>query len=394
MSNRKKIRSRMQPMENSQQPSVAALKSDSLRLHDEADLINFRADAFARFISNQDLLETVASKPFHTSKITPPSVFPIHKKKLYEEDATDEQLREKLRNLDKEDFIFGDTRLMKVKEKMLKEEIEENEKELAEMKQHPHKTFTEEMAFQKKASTKLAKLFSECSDAQSLEVLEKAMDEIVKDYKEKHGKNYILQHETHTKRSIPIEQIAPDVKVEKAPANYNPRSITSFVDMGGRSGTNGRQLGEGPEAFRDDLFGAGEKMHNHEQLPFMQGNGDEDFAMTMMNENGSGEGEQKSPPTSTQGPPPQPQPQPQPQQQPPPTAQSSNEQSNNQGGEGDVNMEDLNQFLQDPQGNDDMMGDDMDALMNFGPDNEEGGGMIEDDAFNSDFLSQIDHTME
>ncbi|PVH16767.1 uncharacterized protein CXQ87_004320 [Candidozyma duobushaemuli] len=347
----KRVRGRMQPMEHGH-PPASVLKSDSLQLHDEADLINFRADAFSRFISNQDLLETAASKPFHTSKIAPPSPFPVHKKKLYEEDATDDKVKEVLRDLGKEDFIFGDIRLMKLKGQMIEEELEEDRKALAEMKEDPDKSFSEEMTFQKKAAAQLAKLHRECNDAESLEKLEKAMENTLAEYEEKYSKNYKLQQTAFIKRSIPAEELG--ATVEKAPENYNPRSISSFLDIEDKPE-------EKQPDFQDPMFG-GHQNDNNGQL-YMQGNGDEDFAMAMMNEHGS-ESHPEKPDI------------------PAPQSLQPNKQDNN---ENDVNMEDLNQFLADPQGNDDMMGDDMDALMNFGPDNEE-GGIMDDDAFNSDFL--------
>lgn len=355
----KRVRDRMHPMEHGHGPS-SVLKSDTLQLHDEADLINFRADAFSRFISNQDLLETAALKPFNTSKIAPPSTFPVHKKKLYEEDATDEQVKEVLRGLGKEDFIFGDIRLMKLKNQMIEEELEEDRKALAELKEDPGKTFSEEMRFQKDAALQLAKLHRECNDTESLAKLEKALEETLAEYEEKYDKNYKIQQAPYTQRSIPAEELG--ATVQKAPEHYNPRLISSFLDIGDKP--------EDKQGFQDSMFGD-HQLDNNNQL-YMQGNGDEDFAMAMMNEHG-GESHHDSPEL----------PGPQPLHPPP-----------KQDNENDVNMEDLNQFLTDPQGNDDMMGDDMDALMNFRPDNEEGGGIMDDDAFNSDFLSQIDHTME
>ncbi|KAF3987590.1 hypothetical protein FT663_03749 [Candidozyma haemuli var. vulneris] len=381
----KRVRGRVPPVDHGQPQPASVMKSDNLQLHDEADLINFRADAFARFISNQDLLETAASKPFHTSKIDPPAPFPVHKKKLYEEDATDEQVKEVLRNLGKEDFIFGDLRLMKLKEQILQEEVESNRKELTELQEDPNKTFGEEMLFQKKAMAQLAKLHSECSDAESLEKLEKGMNDILNEYQEKYNKNYKLEQPPYQQHSIAIKELAPEVTVEKAPEKYNPRSISSFLDMEGENKAESdkqESLHDGPQSYQDSMFGDEDKMDNNGQL-YMQGNGDEDFAMAMMNEHGhEGHNEQKQ--DIPEHEPPQ-------QQQQPPVKKTPSD-SNNVA-ENDVNMEDLNQFLADPQGNDDMMGDDMDALMNFGPDNEE-GGIMDDDAFNSDFLSQIDHTME
>lgn len=361
----------MQPAENVHPQASAVLKSDNLQPHDEADLINFRADAFSRFISAQDLLETVALKPFHTSKIEPPSSFPVHKKKLYEEDATDEQLKEVLQNLGKDDLVFGDLRLMRIKAQLAEEELERNRKELAEMKLNPGKTFTEEMAFQKNAVAQLARLLGESSDKESFGKLKEAMDKVVEDYEEKYSKNYKLQQGPYTRLSVPLEELAPDVKVERAPENYNPRLITSFLDIDSEEGKKGQMQGNfGTDVFGDD---------NRNGQLYMQDNGDEDFAMGLMNEHGEDQNEQKMSPGFRD--------------QPSAPSQVPSNVNTTNSNENDVNMEDLNQFLADPQGNDDMMGNDMDALMNFGPDNEE-GGIMDDDAFNSDFLSQIDHTME
>ena len=91
---------------NSQQ----SIKEETgVQLHDEADLISFRNDALLRYITNHEYIENVMSKLIHSSKIIPPSLYPlIPKINEYE-------------NLKPEDVYFGDLEAMKYVEKKLAE---------------------------------------------------------------------------------------------------------------------------------------------------------------------------------------------------------------------------------------------------------------------------------
>ena len=64
---------------NSQQ----SIKEETgVQLHDEADLISFRNDALLRYITNHEYIENVMSKLIHSSKIIPPSLYPLIPKSM------------------------------------------------------------------------------------------------------------------------------------------------------------------------------------------------------------------------------------------------------------------------------------------------------------------------
>ena len=102
-------------------------KEEKFQLHDEADLVNFRADALTRFITNQDLMDNVTLKLIHTTRLAPPRSFPLHegKNKLYEEYATDEAIMEAAKNMTPTQLFSGDLPLMRAKEKLLARELAE-----------------------------------------------------------------------------------------------------------------------------------------------------------------------------------------------------------------------------------------------------------------------------
>lgn len=421
----KKAKPRAQPMDNmAPTHPLPTIKNDNLKLHDEADLINFRSDAFNRFLTNQDLLETVVLKPFHTSKIKPPSSFPIPREDVYPKDATDEDLRDVLKNLNRDDHVLGDLRLMKVKNEILESETKDTQQELEQLIKDPTTTvFGEEVKFQQDYAKKLGNLFRECNDEKSLEALEQTYEEALRELESKHKKRFTVQQHQFTRKSIPIEELNPEAQVQKAPENYNPSSFMN-TDQTQKPESDGS--GEQPPNDNYEKVNDGDKIEN-DQFLYLNENGDDDFAMSMMN-SGNVEGRDLQPSNENvgerpanggpqfqgQGPSFEPrngqnfqnggfelgdnsgsqnallpnaeQGSPEPQNNPPNDVQPTI-------GDEDVNMDDLNDFLADPQDDGEIVGQDMDALMNFDQTND-GGGIIEDDAFNSDFLSQIGNGMD
>lgn len=221
------------------QPQVAnrrsSMKEDaSVQLHDEADLISFRSDALNRFINNHEYLENVASKPIHILKIIPPASFPLEaplsSKKNRISKPTKEQLSSLLKNIKPDELYFGDVDLMKAKNESLLEEIEE-------LKQEKSQVFDNdsEYVYRKEKIDKLAGLHSKLYSSESIDDIEKELQQSIEGYQKKFGKQYksILD----TKRySIPITEISSNYEITKAPANYNPRSINSLINIGGNNG--------------------------------------------------------------------------------------------------------------------------------------------------------------
>lgn len=347
----------------------------AVQLHDEADLILFRTDALHRFVTNQEYLENVTSKHIHTSKIVPPTMFPAYKPKqersASEKTATSEELAEVLNNMKPDQMYFGDIRLMRAREEMLRAQNEnKNDDETSLFEANS------EYNFQREFSAKLASGQEGLHDAQSLENLEKDLEQILSQYKEKFNKGYRSVQRV-TRRCIPVSELA-DIEVAKAPENYNPRLINSLInfknDANGFDGIdypngNGDMgLGNGMEANGPNsnvvsaaqLTGQNPGGYDAGDLPFMQfpdkeavGATNSDFSMAMLPENNENEnGDQKRAP-------------------------------------GAVNeaMEDIDDLL--ATGDNGM--DDMNDLINF---DQEDGDLMGGGGFEEDFLSQIDHGMD
>lgn len=330
-------------------------KEENAHPHDEADLVNFRADAYSRFTTNQDYMENVTLKPFHTAKIVPPFSFPTHSKKKYEEGASDAEVAEVLKNMAPKENYTGDVRLMRAKEQANAKELAALRLELAALS--AENVFSEETRFQKDAVGKLARLLAECNSAEALAKLESAVEEISGENERRFGKNYVLQHQPYQKRSVPIKELAPDVEVHEAPPLYNPRLIMSFIDMN-RGDENG---------FRDEMLDADKLDFNGAEEFLMVGNGSK---LSLPSRNGptpafNGTPQEAMPANG-------------------PGAYNGMEKANDE-----VNMDELNQFLAELHNNEGM--DDMDALMNFDQDND--AGLIEDDGFGVEFLN-MDNAME
>ena len=109
------------PPPNGQSQHSAKEETLGVQLHDEADLISFRNDALFRYITNHEYIENVTSKLIHTSKIIPPSLYPMIPKPNTSGDYE---------NLKPEDVYFGDLSAMKYIEKKLITKLEQMEKNL------------------------------------------------------------------------------------------------------------------------------------------------------------------------------------------------------------------------------------------------------------------------
>lgn len=310
--------------------SVGRRKDDDIQLHDEADLVNFRADAYTRFLDNQDQLENVTLKPFHTASIAPPSSFPVHTKKKYAPMASDAEVEETLAKMGPEELFMGDRRLMEAKMRVLARELADAKEEL--LKQTPEAVFGAEFTEKRNAIQQLARLQGECLSAEAVAALEEAARQISA------SGNYVFGLGLHRQFSIPVEQLAPDMEVATAPPLYNPRLILTFIDIGNPADEFLMMDG------LKELSNSAEANMGGRNTAFAPGSSD-DFVFDAAT---------KPIPAGAGG-----------------------------AVDEDLNMDELNDLFVDPNANERM--DEMDALMNFDQDND--AGLMNDDAFNSAFLS-------
>lgn len=296
-------------------------KEDDIQLHDEADLVNFRADAYTRFINNQDQLENVTLKPFHTANIAPPLSFPLHPQKKYAASASDDEVAQVLAKLGPEELFMGDRRLMAAKMAQLARELADAQAEL--QQQTPEAVFGADFTEKRKAIERLAQLQASCLGEESMAALDKAVREISA------GGNYVFGLDLYRQFSVPVEQLAPGVKVASAPPLYNPRLILTFLDI------------ENPA---DEFLMMDGLKELNTGLGMGGGASGDDFVFDSAMKPEIAEGR-------------------------------------NGAGAAALNMDNLSDLFVDPNANEGM--DEMDALMNFDQDNE---GMMNEDAFNDEFL--------
>ncbi|GEQ71494.1 hypothetical protein JCM33374_g5178 [Metschnikowia sp. JCM 33374] len=421
--------------------SLRARKEENFQLHDEADLVNFRADALTRYITNQDLLDNVSSKLFHTSRIIPPALFPQQDnvKKLYEENATDDELIAVLRDMKVGDLYSGDIRLMRAKAKQSAQELEQLSEELSGLADTS--VLDEQAQFQKAAVEKLAIAQSQCTDAETLLELEKLLELTVQEYKDRFSREYTFSCDFQ-KHSVPIQELAPGTEVKQAPADYNPRSISSFINIKNNSPMNqdhkdgtesiiatsgidtaasgtalegstestvpisinnnmqidsSRYTGPGDEYMGGEEYdefgilvggeGRAAEDNVHESIPY-------EPQMNSVPDIQTGEGGSFSKPHHESG-----------QDSLVPVSEQDGGATEALGPmANDVDMDEIDQFLADPDGGDGMDG--MDALMDFdhaneheevmgfNQGNEHDGSHMDEDQFNVDFLSHIGNDME
>lgn len=422
-----------------------------VQLHDEADLVSFRTDALNRFISNHEYLENVTSKPIHNSKIIPPPSFPLEQPLSLKsgrggpngEKPTQEQLKTILSNLKPEDLYFGDLNLMIIRSQLFAEEIakEKNNAKITDF------TDDEEYCFQREKIKQLDTLQSKITDIKSVENLEVELESILAEYKTKFNKTY-KEIPSIAKLSIPIEEISKSIEVTKAPANYNPRSISSFINIGNNSNPNNANLnlmGQSQDSanldfnnsnpdFNDPSSSHSFNNNGMNMSQFVPNTGNTTVTANSSNFNHQGgmgfmgqlDGLQNPPPVGVHASASEPE------ATAPPAPidnsdsgrkyndiQLSNEDldlslmaendinkngdSNSNGNDDiyrndgdDMVDDDINHLLNDAAGMDNnplgIVNDDMGDLINFQGDDDD--GMMGGNAFDTDFLSQIDHSME
>lgn len=217
-------------------------------LHDESDLISFRADATSRFVMNQENLENVTSKYIHASKIIPPKSFPepLPKGDSNESDFVNFDPE----NVKHDQVYFGDLDALQKMKQHLQKELQIGDPEIS---------FGEEYQYQQESTRKLAELTKNLQDVETLEIMEKEMNRIIQDYKQKFNKKY-----TSTSHSNPYKAEI-QVKVDRAPENYNPKLLDLMVNLNHneqnqnghntnpQNGQNG-QNGQGNGNFNGEYF--------------------------------------------------------------------------------------------------------------------------------------------
>lgn len=396
-----------------------------VQLHDEADLISFRADALNRYITNHEYIENATSKMVHTSKIIPPRLYP----QLPKRDVLD------IADLKPEDIVFGDLQMMKLKQKQLQREI-------LDLKQDTNVYYAKYVPndskynFHSNAVDKLSELQSKMYNQESLQDLENEVDKLLLEYKEQF--NQTLHSVPAVKNySVPVTSIDRLIQVTHAPPNYNPKLITSFININSGtansagtgidviaasikaqvptngSGLNGGgselmvgSIGEsvanlGPQGALDtgnfngnmylNQFENGSSNNDYEN----NGNMASGFTMAMVNidsiDNGTNNSSEGVIDSNNRG-------------------SNINSVADIQSGADSIHSgagmgndqnddmvdDDMNAFLQDNDGDLDpnlaIVNDDMGGLINFEEDGDD--GLMGGSAFDQDFLSQIDHSME
>ncbi|EMG50614.1 hypothetical protein G210_2062, partial [Candida maltosa Xu316] len=212
-----------------QPPHGPGKEDPGIQLHDEADLISFRTDALVRYISNHEYIENVTSKLIHTSKIIPPSLYPIIPK------ISDYE------NLKPEDIYFGDLSAMKYVENKLMNRLEAM-KDITNNENVRYLVDSESYNFQKESQKKLAGLQRNLTDKESVTALEQELDKVLSEYNAKFKQNYKVVPAVH-QYSISVDKLAPNLDVTSAPENYNPKSINSFININNDSNNSNNSNG-------------------------------------------------------------------------------------------------------------------------------------------------------
>lgn len=252
-------------------PKVPKKEEPTNNVHDEGDIISYRADGLNRIIMNQELLENVTSKYFHSSKIIPPSSFPTYLQKQTA-GMTPEEKTTFYHQLKPSDIYFGDNDFMKLKSEKLQEEV-------SELKKPAEVDFGEEYRFQAQKMEELSKLSNNVYDSQSLDKLEQEYNKCLQEYQEKFNKKMSLVQK-YNQFSVPTSKFL--VKVELAPPGYNPKLIDSLINrIGQEDKGEGNGEGEGEKEGNGDGDGdqkpenVGPFLDNHDDMPFLEFNNDE-----------------------------------------------------------------------------------------------------------------------
>ncbi|KAI5954047.1 hypothetical protein CANMA_004886 [Candida margitis] len=182
-----------------------------IQLHDEADLITYRNDALIRYMSNHENIENVMAKPIHSSKIIPPSLYPTIPKRNADDYS----------KVNLEEIYYGDLEYMKYFDEQLA-------KSLSIMHQEDDPGFvkylfnTANYPYRRAKFSELEALQQKLHDKASVEKLETEYKTIIEECKEKFHHEYKFQSNTRV-YAIPLEKLAPNVDVKRAPDGYNPK---------------------------------------------------------------------------------------------------------------------------------------------------------------------------
>lgn len=215
---------------------VTLKEEPTAQLHDEADLVTFRADTLHRFINNQDYIENVVSKHIHTSKIIPPRSFPLSDREF----KSDDEALKAVQTMRPDELYFGNLKMMRTKNMLL-------EAEIAKLKQEdPEEAFKEpHYQTQKDIIHMLSTAQASLSHKESLDSLEEKLRVALEKYESNYGRAFKCIHQFE-KREVPIETISRgEFTVDHAPDDYDLKNIGSAGDD--ESSTNALELVDGGE---------------------------------------------------------------------------------------------------------------------------------------------------
>ena len=249
---RNKIQTPFRPLEEQPvaHPKPAFKDELAIQLHDEADLISYRTDAARRFISNQEYMEKVVSTYIQSTKIIPPKSFPEPPSR---EARTDEDWKKIASDLNPDEVYVGDLKIMKMKNKILDDEIGRLSTQLPLLP-----TNDEAFVDSKEHINRLAQLQSQVHDKDSFNELQNEYDSIVKQQEEKYSKKFTIVPKIR-KHSESIDKLSNgSIQVSSAPPNYDPRLVSTFIDMNVK--------GERVDVAEEPFFENGKQ-----DLPFMDG---------------------------------------------------------------------------------------------------------------------------
>ncbi|CCE73219.1 Piso0_000248 [Millerozyma farinosa CBS 7064] len=364
---RRRTKVQQPPQPHIPQQNRPIIKEEAnVKLHDDADLISYRNDALKRFITNQEYLENIVSKPIHTSKIVPPRSFP---EPLKREKPEEVETKDKFESLKHNDIYFGDIKILELKNEHFQKEIEELKKEKHEFPLDGD----EKCAFQKNSIQRLADLQQSLTSETSYDLLGKEVDSILETYRSRFKENY-REITSINKFSRNVNDISDGkIVVTSAPSNYDPRSINSFINLNvpPESGSN--------DGMNVDFDGMPfENNSNNHNIPYLgqledpKYNDITDIASTFNQQLGVHAG--------------------------PDNYMDQVEQTRSEVPQADPSAnDDINKLVSEslqtnePNENNDIVNE-MEDLISF--QNVEDDDMINDAAFDQEFLTQMDHSLE
>jgi hypothetical protein len=319
-------------------PSTLPKEEPAAKLHDEADLILFRADALARFVANHELMENVTLKFVHTSKITPPAAFPGRGGGA-------------VAGLGPEDGCFGDVATMRARLELLEAEVAAGR---APAPPSPP-------GFQREATAALAQLQQGLDSASAVGALAERAAAIERQLVALGVRYELTPAFTRVRARL-------EVAVDRAPPGYDAREADREEER--RRAEEQRQAQRQAEAQREVARAeAARREHEFRRMAQQQGAPAATAPAAAFGEDFLDVFEPRQPAPDAVAPP-----------------------RDGDGGFMMMNKE-LDLFAEPAEelaGNA-IMTDDMDNLINFQGD---GGDLMDEQAFDENFLSQIDHSME